>query len=220
MPYAKLSITIPESVWVSEVTRAYPHTTFRVVAATANDDAGVARIEIRGDEHATVCEEIRTYEAVTDVTTLETDAGLCSVQVETTDPLMLTMLQDSGVPLELPFEVTDGELVLEVMAPHRTLSELGDTLDEFGIQYSVERIQHDVELETLLTDRQRWVLDAAINRGYYDTPRRTTLVDLAADLDIAKSTCSEILHRAEERVLKAYRSDDRASATAVALLSD
>jgi hypothetical protein len=49
--------------------------------------------------------------------------------------------------------------------------------------------------------------DEAIDRGYYDTPRQTTLVELADDVGIAKSTCSEILHRVEERVMKEYRRD-------------
>lgn len=41
-------------------------------------------------------------------------------------------------------------------------------------------------------------MNAVIERGYYDTPRRCTLTELADELDLAKSTCSERLHRAEE----------------------
>lgn len=207
MPYAELTITIPESVWISEVSRANPDTRFRVLAATANGATGVARIEIFDEDPAAVHEEFRAYDAVTDLTVFETEPGMSRVQVETTVPLLLTSLQDSGVPLEMPFEVVDGETTLETTVPQGTLSELGETLDEFGIRYSVERIRQETESESLLTDRQRWLLDEAIERGYYDTPRRITLVDLAEDLDIAKSTCSETLHRAEGHVLKQYRDD-------------
>jgi predicted DNA binding protein len=132
----------------------------------------------------------------------------------------LTSLQDSGVPLEMPFEISDGEMELEATVPAETLSDLGETLDESGIQYTVERIQQDVESEPLLTDRQEWLLEEAIDRGYYDTPRRTTLVDLADTLDISKSTCSEILHRAEERVLKDYHSDEQRAGPSLAVTSD
>ncbi|WP_235853579.1 helix-turn-helix domain-containing protein [Halosimplex salinum] len=142
------------------------------------------------------------------------------MQVETTVPLLLTSLQDSGVPLEMPFEVRDGEMSLEVTVPQETLSGLAETLDEFGIQYTVERIQQEVASDPLLTERQRRILDEAIDRGYYDTPRRITLVDLAEELDIAKSTCSETLHRAEERVVKDYRSDERDLPPEIAATSD
>lgn len=220
MPYAQLTITVPESVWISEVSRAYPDTRFRVLAATANTASGVARIEILGDDTETVCEEFREYDSVTDLTVFDTEAGMSRVQVETTVPLLLTSLQDSGVPLEMPFEVVDGQMTLEATIPQGTLSELGKTLDNFGIQYTVERIQQETESDSLLTERQGWVLDEAIERGYYDTPRRTTLVDLADELDIAKSTCSEILHRAEGQVLKEYRDDDRDIASEIVASSD
>jgi len=209
MPYAKLTITIPDSVWISEVSRAYPDVRFRVLAATANTATGVARIEIVGEESDAICETIRSYDSVTGLTVFESGPEMSRVQVETTVPLLLSSLQDSGVPIEMPFEVRDGEMTLEVTVPQETLSDLGDTLDEFGIQYTVERVQQAVASGPLLTERQQRVLDEAIDRGYYDTPRRTTLVDLAEELDIAKSTCSEILHRAEERVVKEYRRDDR-----------
>jgi len=222
MPYAKLTLTVPDAVWISEVSQAHPETQFRVLAATANAATGVARIELLGDDPEAVCEAIAEYESVTDLTTFETREGMSRIQVETTVPLLLTSLQDSGVPLEMPFEVQDGEMTLEATVPQETLSELGETLDEFGIRYTVDRIRQDVESgsESLLTERQQWLLDEAIDRGYYDTPRRTTLVDLAAELDIAKSTCSEILHRAEGRVLKEYRRDDRGRTTEVAMPSD
>ncbi|NLV11679.1 bacterio-opsin activator [Halomicrobium mukohataei] len=211
MPYAELTITVPKSVWISELSRAYPETRFRVLAATANTASGVARIEILGDDADTICAEFREYDSVTDLTVFDTEAGTTRVQVETTVPLLLTSLQDSGVPLEMPFEVVDGQMTLEATLPQETLSELGETLDDFGIQYTVERIRQEPESDSLLTERQEWVLDEAIERGYYDTPRRTTLVDLADELGVAKSTCSEILHRAEGRVLKEYRDDDAPS---------
>lgn len=220
MPYAELTITIPDSVWIGEVTREWPQTTFRVLAATANTEIGVARLEIRGDEPESVCETIRTYDSVTDVTVFETEPDVSRIQVETTVPLLLTSLQDAGVPLEMPFEVRAGSMTLEATIPQQTLSELGTALDELGIQYTVERIQQNVGSDTLLTDRQQWVLDEAIDRGYYDTPRRTTLVELADDLDMAKSTCSEILHRAEGRVLKEYRSDDSDVPAELAVLTE
>jgi len=221
MPHAQLTLTIPESVWISEVSRSHPNTRFRVLAATANMATGVARIEILGENPEAVCDEFETYDSVTDLTVFESSPETCRVQVETTVPLLLTSLQDAGVPLEMPFEVKDGEMALEVTVPQQTLSDLGETLDQFGIQYTVERIQQEPDSDSpLLTERQQWLLDEAIERGYYDTPRRTTLVDLAEELDMAKSTCSEILHRAEERVLKESRSSDRDIPPGATITSD
>lgn len=56
-------------------------------------------------------------------------------------------------------------------------------------------------LRESLTERQRAVLDAAVDLGYYDTPRRATIEDLAADLGLASSTVSEHLRKLEARSL-------------------
>lgn len=220
MPYAKLIITVPEEVWIGSLSRAYPNTRFRVLAATADETRGVARIEIFGPESESVCDEIRTYDSVTDLTVFEAEPEKRRVQVETTVPLVLTVLQASGVPLKMPVEVTDGKLTLEATVPQRHLSQLGEKLNEYDLSYSVERVQQTVESKPLLTDRQRWLLHEAIDRGYYDSPRETTLTELADALDIAKSTCSEVLHRAEESVLKDFVRGDRDERRGVSVRAD
>ena len=52
-----------------------------------------------------------------------------------------------------------------------------------------------------LTDRQFEALETASELGYYAVPREASLSDVAAELDIAPSTASELLRRAESRVL-------------------
>jgi predicted DNA binding protein len=124
-------------------------------------------------------------------------------------PVLLNAIQTAGIPLDFPLELSDGVLELETTVPQAKLSTLGDTLDSFGISYTVERIQQETESEEpLLTDRQEWLLQEAVEQGYYDTPRRITLVELAEEAGIAKSTCSEILHRAEGQVLKEFLDGD------------
>lgn len=204
MTYAKLTITVPDEVWISELSRQFPEVQFRVLAATANDAKGFARLELVGDEAPAVCEEMQSYETVTDLTVFEDEPDRLRVQVETTVPVLLNAIQAAGIPLDLPVEIQAGELELETTVPQEKLSTLGDALDQFGISYTVDCIQQDTDSDALLTERQEWLLHEAIDRGYYDTPRRITLVELADEVGIAKSTCSEILHRVEGQVLKRF----------------
>lgn len=139
---------------------------------------------------------------------VECEPGRCRVRLETTVPIVLNAIQAAGIPLSLPVEIVDGELTLELTVPQEKLSTFGDTLDSFGISFSVERIQKYTESDSPLTDRQEWLLREAIERGYYDSPRRIALVELADDVGIAKSTCSETLHRAEGQVLKQFMEDE------------
>lgn len=208
MPYAKLAITVPADVWISELSREYPTTRFRVLAATANEENGFARLEIIGTNAAEVCKKIESYETVTHLMEIESETDRKRIQIETTVPVMVNAIQTAGIPLDFPVELSDGILELETTVPQEKLSMLGETLDTFGLSFSVECIQQEVVSESLLTDRQESLLRAAVDGGYYDTPRRITLIELAEKLDIAKSTCSEILHRAEGQVLKQFLTGD------------
>ncbi|WP_439026187.1 helix-turn-helix domain-containing protein [Haloarchaeobius sp. DT45] len=56
---------------------------------------------------------------------------------------------------------------------------------------------------SVLTDRQRDVLDAAVAAGYYEVPRQTTHRELASELGLAPGTVSEHLQRIECNILGA-----------------
>ncbi len=51
---------------------------------------------------------------------------------------------------------------------------------------------------------QRTAMRAALDHGYYRTPREVTLDDLAKELDVPRSTLSYRLRRAEERLVSGY----------------
>lgn len=210
MPQAELSITIPEGVWIGDVTRADPEARVRVLAALADEGSGVGLAEVEAPDLTSVLAAVRDQADVTGMEVLRQDDEAALVQFETTTPLLLLPMQESGVPLEFPFTLRAGEATWEVTAPHDRLSALGDQLRAFGIQFTVERIRERVEPEQLLTDRQLALVEHAVERGYYDTPRTCTLTELADDLGLAKSTCSEVLHRAEGKIVRQFLGSDEA----------
>ena len=52
-----------------------------------------------------------------------------------------------------------------------------------------------------LTEKQRKVLIAAYNAGYYDVPRKTTSEELAKSLNLGDSTVVEHLRKAERKLI-------------------
>jgi predicted DNA binding protein len=54
-----------------------------------------------------------------------------------------------------------------------------------------------------LSDRQREAVLAALELGYYDTPRQATHRDVAETIDCAPSTASEHLQKAESKLVRA-----------------
>jgi hypothetical protein len=56
-------------------------------------------------------------------------------------------------------------------------------------------------VETLLTERQREVVERAIELGYYEIPREAGHAEVAEALDCAPSTAAEHLRKAESRLV-------------------
>jgi hypothetical protein len=204
MPEVRLRLTIPTELWLGELTRRHPETTFRVLSALPDEQTGTALVELTGGPVTTVLEEMGGFEAVTALEVLNEGDDHALVQFETMTPVLLLAARDSAVPLALPFEVTDGTAVWELTASSDRLSALDSQLEAFGISFSIEQLRYDITAEPLLTDTQRTLVDTALELGYYDTPRTCSLTDLADEVGQAKSTVSETLHRAEGKIVRQF----------------
>lgn len=205
MPTARLRIQVPEGVWVSDVSRSHPDVRFRVLTAQVADGSGVGVVELRGPEPQVdeAIEEAFGHPTLEEVEVLEDAEDATLLQFETKAPLMMRAASESGAPFETPFEIKDGEGVWDVTSARSSLSNLGRRLDDLGVEYEIEHVR-TVEGGSLLTDRQRELVELAIMEGYYDTPRKATLSEVAEAAGLAKSTASETLHRAEEKIVKDY----------------
>ena len=204
MVRATLTLTVPDVVWIGDLSRRNPEMRLRVLAAVQNGERGVALVELSTPDTAAAIDDMRSYEAIAELERLSDEGDETLVQLETTIPLLLEPIQQSGVPLEMPFSIQDGTVVWEVTTSRDRLSKLGENLAELGIPFTVDSIYEEVESKQLLTDHQWDVVRTAAEHGYYDTPRGCTQEELAEELGVAKSTCSETLHRAEEQVIKRF----------------
>jgi DNA-directed RNA polymerase specialized sigma24 family protein len=75
---------------------------------------------------------------------------------------------------------------------------------ETGHLREAESWEPELPTETTLPGEQRLALRAAFERGYYDTPSRTTLEEIAEELDVPRSTLSYRLRRAESQLVREH----------------
>lgn len=168
----------------------------------------VELLELRGD-----LEEARTVLAAdpdvihSDVTGAS-DRGIAYVQCRTGDLVddLLAALYDHEIVVDWPIRLdADRGLRIRVVGTGR------------GIQRAASALPADVDLRLdgigeydpasspgVLTERQRELLDLAVEEGYYEVPRGTTHRELAERLDRSTGTVSERLQRIEARLIEAY----------------
>ncbi|MGZ0746247.1 helix-turn-helix domain-containing protein [Haloparvum sp. AD34] len=207
MTCARFRLDIPEGQWVGDVSRAFDAAEFTVRANVPGEESGHALVAVDANELDAVLAAMRDHPALADVVELQRDEGSLTVQIETTQPTLLRAARRSGLPIEPPVVISEGHATIDVEGDHGRLSELVRQLEALDVGVDVVFIGHGPYADTLLTDTQEELLTAAIEEGYYDNPRDCTLTELAEKQDIAKSTCSEILQRAEESVMKQFMGD-------------
>jgi len=140
------------------------------------------------------------------------EEGYAYIHAEATETVqrLLAIEREHQVIIDTPIEFTNrasGEaesLRVTLLGEDRTLQQaVADAPDDVDVRLEeTGDYQPDLdEVATLLTDRQREVLAVAVEKGYYEVPRRTTYDAIATDLGISAGTVAEHLQKVEATVL-------------------
>lgn len=89
---------------------------------------------------------------------------------------------------------------------HQSLSVLQSHFETAGVGFSVERVYTPSEPrqpEFDVTSAQREALVAALEDGYFEVPRETTMADLADELGVSQNAASERLRRGTANLVAA-----------------
>jgi len=121
---------------------------------------------------------------------------------------MLAAQQRSTGLIEMPLLPSeDGSLEYTLVGDEASLREsLPPEMDGYTVELleTGDRAPRADDLFACLTERQQTVLETAIDRGYYATPRAATHDDLAAALDCSPSTVGEHLRKIEARLFSQF----------------
>jgi predicted DNA binding protein len=198
-------MTLPDGLWVTEVSSSFPNATFRLLAGVPQGDRALELGEVLTDTPQPVVDAMRNHPDISTIERLHLDDRRALSRYEVTDQQLYAFLGSSSLPPEFPLSVENGRMEFDLTATQAQFDAFGEALDTTGVQYELLTVVHTSEDGTaLLTDRQRECLTVALRRGYFEIPRDCTLAEVAEALDIDKSTASETIRRGQARVLKQY----------------
>jgi predicted DNA binding protein len=89
----------------------------------------------------------------------------------------------------------------------RSLTRFLKRLEKDDISVDIRRLSKVLDRKNL-TPRQQQIIQHALDRGYFDYPRRIDLSNLAGELKVSKSTLGEILRRGEKKALSSLYGQD------------
>lgn len=145
--------------------------------------------------------------AIDSATVLAESGTELAVRLALTEPTAAEIVADCGASFR-DFTIAEGVGRLRVTFPSQV--QIGEAIRRITSRlpsaelHSRRQRTHDEQVKNgheTLTDRQHEVLLTAYHGGYYEWPREQSAGELAAVLDISKSTFLEHLRRAERKLL-------------------
>ncbi|MEF8974527.1 MAG: helix-turn-helix domain-containing protein [Haloarcula sp.] len=199
---ARFRIRLPDDIWIADVSRANPQATFRLLSGIRAARTAIELGEVSTDDPAAAGDAIATHPSVTAYEELERTADRVLAKYETTDTELYQFVAESGLPIEYPVTAENGWYEFDLTGSRAEFDRFQAAIEDADRQYELLSLVHSTDPAGLLTERQRDVLTAALRAGYFELPRDCTLADLAATLDIDKSTASRVLRRGQTRIVK------------------
>ncbi|MFA5312685.1 MAG: helix-turn-helix domain-containing protein [Methanomassiliicoccales archaeon] len=115
----------------------------------------------------------------------------------------------AGCFLEQAKAEGDGKVEFKVLAGcDGSIPELISSLNSLGLLIDIKRLMR-FDDESSTTKRQRELVKIALDRGFFDYPKKVSIKELAVECGMAQSTLQEILRRAQKNILQEYFDADR-----------
>lgn len=206
MPRVRLNIEIgaDDDNWLAGVSTEFSETEFKILATHPTDDGLLELMEITTQDRDAIVRRFADAPEVRSSEVLHSEEGMVLVQLVFPMPSTYEARRATKSLPRLPLTIHDGWIAGELIGSQEQLSEFTTALAAVDIPYEVVSITQSYDARDLLTERQQEVITAAVERGYYDSPRGCTLIELAETFEINQSAASGILHRAEGRIIKEF----------------
>ena len=202
---AVISITPPHS-WIKRVAAEFPAVIRVLDCRTLPDGEGVQELfEITSapDVSEKIVNYLRQDSYVYDIDIVKADQGRVIGSLKTHKCTACKTFAGANCFLVSATSKPDGKLEWAVLGSDTMVKTLMRELEGQSVTGEVLRISK-IRGEEELTARQETILQIALEKGYFEFPKKMTLRQLAKVLDVSPATLTEILRRGQKRVLQEH----------------
>ncbi len=194
-----------EAIGLDGATDVTPDATVRFDRIVPVGESFGPSLWVTSDSPEAVASALRDADAVASAAVVERveNGALVHVEWHRLDGVFAVVCESNGVVREAVGEGGSWRLRLQ-FPTHDDLGAFYGACDERAIPVELVSVDGTDPPETApncLTDAQLEALTVALERGYFEVPRRATLADLAAELGVSDSAVSQRLRRGVAAVL-------------------
>lgn len=191
------------SLWCAVLQRDFPRVRVDVESVFPALGGQIAEtVRLRGAGARDALAALVAHPATFDHEVLATDESSCAVRFRLAPCPACDFAKWNGLTPTFPLVLSDGACGWRL---ETTKGDRRDVMVRYWTEASslLPQILGESGRGRELTARQREVLRAAVFAGYYASPRRITIAQLAGRLSLAPSTLSGLLQKIEAKVLEA-----------------
>ena len=170
-----------------QITGVSPHK----IDDTLQNYEGIDTRLVHGDDEGGLF-EIRINDRNRFFAPLLTEAGALLSQLWTVDG-------EAHLLVQVPGDTSSSRIIDLVLDAHPTVEVIAQRQKTYSVPIFTQELFQEAVYEEL-TERQRDVLFAAYTNGYFESPRRKSGEEIAANLDISSPTFSQHLRAAEHKI--------------------
>lgn len=100
-------------------------------------------------------------------------------------------------------QIKGDDLVWRLLCDQKSLKKLTDNLKARNFFYDIKKVGKIDEKE-LLTEKEDDIIRYAMERGYFETPKKIGVRELAKHYGLSISTISEILRRGQKKIIFSF----------------
>ncbi|MFB9808932.1 helix-turn-helix domain-containing protein [Haladaptatus pallidirubidus] len=189
MPRVRLKTKIgaDDDNWLAGVSTDFSDAGFKILASTPTDDGVLEIVEVTTPDRDTIVRRFDDAPEVHSYEVLHSDEEMVLIQLVFPMPSSYEARRATGNLPQFPLIIRDGWLSSELIGSQEQLSEFTTELAAADIPYEIMSFTQSYEASGLLTERQREFITEAVERGYYDSPRDCTLIELAETFGVNQS---------------------------------
>jgi predicted DNA binding protein len=199
------------SAWINDISQKYLATIRIIDCIPWGAVGGQAIFEIEGSRGraAYMIKDIKEHQDVTSIDMNPPEGGRLKGVVGMSNCAFIRMLMSSGCFLENAVAEGDGKVRFRVVVgAEGSLSDLFRKFEDRGIRPELMSLSQTDDRDQL-TEKQEAVIKLALEKGYFDQPRRINGKELAKLCGVSPATFGDMLKRAERNLLRSYFKDKR-----------
>jgi predicted DNA binding protein len=202
---AVISITPPQS-WIKRVTAEFPSVIRVLDCRSLPDGKGVQElfeVTSTADLSEKIVDYVRQDSYVYDIDIVKAEQGRVIGSLKTHKCTACKTFAEADCFLVSATSRLDGKLEWVVLGNDTMVKSLMQELENQKVAGQVVKISK-IKGEKELTARQENILQIALEKGYFEFPKKIALRQLARVLDVSPATLSEILRRGQKGVLEEH----------------